>query len=68
MLDFRMQMDNFFLTSIIEQEALENDINQMVDMDAVDKEDVDYLLQSYGVRFYELPEYLQKKIDTINIV
>ena len=40
----------------------------MVDMDAVNKEDVDYLLQSYGVRFYELPEYLQKKIDTINIV
>jgi hypothetical protein len=68
MLDFRMQMDNFFLASIIEQEALENDINQMVDMDAVNKEDVDYLLQSYGVRFYELPEYLQKKIDTINIV
>ena len=68
MLDFRMQMDNFFLASIIEQEALENDINQMVDMDAVDKEDIDYLLQSYGVRFYELPEYLQKKIDTINIV
>lgn len=68
MLDFRMQMDNFFLASIIEEEALENDINQMVDMDAVDKEDVDYLLQSYGVRFYELPEYLQKKIDTINIV
>jgi len=68
MLDFRMKMDNFFLASIIEQEALENDINQMVNMDAVNKEDVDYLLQSYGVSFYELPEYLQKKIDTINIV
>lgn len=46
----------------------ENDIEQMIPLKNVRASDIDNLLESYGLRYYDLPQTIKDKIDEIDLM
>lgn len=68
MLNFNMNVDNFFLASIIDAEEFENELNELLSRDYIYKQDIDNFLESHGISFWDLPQYFQEKIDSVDII
>lgn len=72
MLNFDMNVKNFFFASIVNQEQVINDIKGMIadqrNFNKIfTKEDIDSLLDSYGVEYYELPQDVKDLINGIDL-
>jgi len=61
-------MSNVGFRMYTDLKDFENDIEQMIPLKNVRASDIDNLLESYGLRYYDLPQTIKDKIDEIDLM
>lgn len=66
--NFDTCMSNVGFRMYTDLKDFENDIEQMIPLKNVRASDIDNLLESYGLRYYDLPQTIKDKIDEIDLM
>jgi len=61
-------MSNVGFRMYTDLKDFENDIEQMIPLKNVRASDIDNLLESYGLRYYDLPQTIKDKINEIDLM
>jgi len=61
-------MSNVGFRMYTDLKDFENDIEQMIPLKNVRASDIDNLLESYGLKYYDLPQTIKDKINEIDLM